>query len=35
MVPRRQVARPPLSSGPPTWEKHDTLWRLVYRRIAL
>jgi hypothetical protein len=23
----------PLSSGPPTWEKHDTLWRLVYRRI--
>ncbi len=21
------------SSGPPTWEKHDTLWRLVYRRI--
>jgi hypothetical protein len=25
--------RTPLSSGPPTWEKHDTLWRLVYRRI--
>ena len=25
----------PLSSGPPTWEKHDTLWRLVYRRIEL
>jgi hypothetical protein len=25
----------PLSSGPPTWEKHDTLWRLVYRRIDL
>lgn len=24
-----------LSSGPPTWEKHDTLWRLVYRRIDL
>lgn len=22
-----------LSSGPPTWEQHDTLWRLVYRRI--
>ena len=21
------------SSGPPTWEKRDTLWRLVYRRI--
>jgi hypothetical protein len=26
---------PPLSSGPPTWEQHDTLWRLVYRRIDL
>jgi hypothetical protein len=25
--------RAPLSSGPPTWEKHDTLWRLVYQRI--
>ena len=25
----------PLSSGPPAWEKHDTLWRLVYRRIDL
>jgi hypothetical protein len=25
----------PLSSGPPTWEKHDTLWRLVYRRVDL
>jgi hypothetical protein len=25
----------PLSSGPPTWEKHDTLWRLVYRRLEL
>ncbi|MBM3225710.1 MAG: hypothetical protein FJZ47_18185 [Candidatus Tectomicrobia bacterium] len=23
----------PLSSGPPAWERHDTLWRLVYRRI--
>ena len=43
--PRRQPATPeqshpqpgerPLSSGPPTWEKHDTLWRLVYRRIEL
>ena len=22
-----------LSSGPPTWEAHDTLWRLWYRRI--
>jgi hypothetical protein len=25
--------RPQLSSGPPTWEKHDTRWRLIYRRI--
>ena len=25
----------PLFSGPPTWEKHDTLWRLVYRRVEL
>jgi hypothetical protein len=23
----------PLSSGPPTWEQHETLWRLVYRRV--
>ena len=30
-----QPGRRPLSSGPPTWEKHDTLWRLVYRRIEL
>jgi hypothetical protein len=22
-----------LSAGPPVWDKHDTLWRLVYRRI--
>jgi hypothetical protein len=22
-----------LSSGPPAWEAHDTLWRLMYRRI--
>ena len=22
-----------LSSGPPTWEAHDTLWRLWYKRI--
>jgi hypothetical protein len=29
----RRANRPPLSSGPPAWEKHDTLWRLVYRRI--
>jgi hypothetical protein len=23
-----------LSSGPPAWEAHDTLWRLTYERIA-
>ncbi len=26
-------SRGTLSSGPPTWEAHDTLWRLLYRRI--
>jgi hypothetical protein len=31
--PTRRAERPPLSSGPPAWEQHDTLWRLVYRRI--
>jgi hypothetical protein len=29
----RRAQRAKLSSGPPTWEQHDTLWRLVYRRI--
>jgi hypothetical protein len=29
----RRSARGKLSSGPPAWEAHDTLWRLVYRRI--
>jgi hypothetical protein len=29
----RRAARGTLSSGPPAWEQHDTLWRLVYRRI--
>jgi len=29
----RRSNRAPLSSGPPTWEKHDTLWRLVYKRV--
>jgi hypothetical protein len=29
----RRANRAPLSSGPPTWEKHDTLWRLVYKRL--
>jgi hypothetical protein len=24
----------PMTPGPPTWEAHDTLWRLWYRRIA-
>ncbi len=33
--PNPQPGRRPLSLGPPTWEKHDTLWRLVYRRIEL
>lgn len=31
--PTPQPGERPLSSGPPAWEKHDTLWRLVYRRI--
>jgi hypothetical protein len=31
----RRENRPALSSGPPTWEQHDTIWRLVYRRIPL
>ena len=31
----RRENRPALSSGPPVWEQHDTLWRLVYRRIPL
>jgi len=29
----RRAARGTLSSGPPAWERHDTVWRLVYRRI--
>jgi hypothetical protein len=29
----RRSSRAPLSAGPPTWEAHDTIWRLVYRRI--
>ena len=29
----RRANRAPLTSGPPTWEKHDTIWRLVYKRI--
>jgi hypothetical protein len=29
----RRAARGTLSSGPPAWEQHDTLWRLTYRRI--
>jgi hypothetical protein len=31
----RRAARGTLSSGPPAWEQHDTIWRLVYRRIPL
>jgi hypothetical protein len=29
----RRTSRAPLSSGPPAWENHDTIWRLVYRLI--
>jgi hypothetical protein len=29
----RRAARGPLSSGPPAWQQHDTVWRLVYRRL--
>ncbi|MBV9323752.1 MAG: hypothetical protein JO352_08210 [Chloroflexi bacterium] len=29
----RRSNRAPLSSGPPIWEKHDTIWRLVYKRL--
>jgi hypothetical protein len=29
----RRAARGMLSSGPAAWEKHETVWRLVYRRI--
>jgi hypothetical protein len=29
----RRAARGPLSSGPPVWERHDTIWRLVYRLV--
>ena len=29
----RRAAREPLSAGPPVWEAHDTMWRLVYRLI--
>jgi hypothetical protein len=28
-----RAARGKMSSGPPAWEKHETLWRLVYRLI--
>jgi hypothetical protein len=29
----RRAARGALSAGPPAWDKHDTVWQLVYRRI--
>jgi hypothetical protein len=29
----RRANRAPLTSGPPIWEQHDTIWRLVYRRL--
>jgi hypothetical protein len=31
----RAARRGTLSPGPPAWENRDTVWRLVYRRIAL
>jgi hypothetical protein len=30
---KRRAARGPLSSGPPAWANHETVWRLVYRLI--
>jgi len=32
-APTRAAGTGTLSSGPPAWERHDTLWRLVYRLI--
>ena len=29
----RRAARGQLSAGPPAWEKRESIWRLVYRRI--
>jgi hypothetical protein len=29
-----QAGRPTYTSGPPTWERHETLWRLMYRPIG-
>jgi Phage related protein len=29
----RRAARAPLSSGPPAWDKRESIWRLLYRRI--
>jgi hypothetical protein len=31
----RPAAPRKFSSGPPAWERHDTVWRLAYRRIPL
>jgi hypothetical protein len=33
-VATRQPPRAPLSSGPPTWEQHETLWQVAYRRMS-
>ena len=30
---RQRLSQARLSPGPPVWEKHDTRWRLVYRRL--
>lgn len=32
---RRSRQRPSFSSGPPAWERHQTHWRLWYRRLSV
>lgn len=37
LMERRRGIQPPISGyteGPPAWQRHDTLWRLVYRRLT-
>jgi hypothetical protein len=33
-APRPAGSGRTFTPGPPVWEQHDTLWRLVYRRIS-
>jgi hypothetical protein len=33
-APRPQPSSVNFTAGPPTWEQHDTRWRLVYRRVT-